>query len=193
MNQTVENIFAEMFAPNAIPIEVIELYDKVNFFVARMGLGGMKRSDLCMIAAIALSRPPVRSSADKDIDGHELVDTSEDTDIKNPVEPVEMYDEDDGDDEDEGNPPTPVDDLPPAPPPSGKMDAPKAPDPGKKRKAKIELLLMKMTNDELFTHAKDVCGISEQKLFGKKGFVSKAEKKNFPKEKIIKAIMEASK
>jgi hypothetical protein len=191
MNQAVENIYAEMFAPHAIPIEVITLYDKVNYFVKKEGLPGMRKFDMCMIAGIALNKPVKRDENTKqDLDGHEIVDTSEDFDIDNPIENAEMI----VDDAESSFEPTPLDDLPAPPDEGGKMDAPKAPDPNQKRKGHIEALLSKMTKDELLAHATDICGVSVNKLAGRqRGKASKAEIDKIGKQKIIKAILESSK
>lgn len=191
MNQTVEAIYAEMFAPHAIPIEVINLYDKINFFVKRAGLPGMRKIDMCMIAGIALNKPvKLTENTRKDLDGHEIVDTSEDQEIDSPIQDAEMVSfTDTGTSQ-----ATPLDDLP-APPDEGKkMDAPKAPDPNNKRKGNIETLLERMTRDELLAHATGICKISINKLAGRqRGKASKAEIDKVGKSKIIKAILESSK
>lgn len=189
MNQTVEAIYAEMFAPHAIPIEVINLYDKINFFVKKEGLPGMRKFDMCMIAGIALNKP-VKLTEKTKRDEQDIVDTSEDFDIDNPVESAQMI----IDDETSTFEDSPTDDLP-APPDNGKkMDAPKAPDPNNKRKGNLETLLGRMTKDELLAHATGICGVSVNKLAGRqRGKASKAEIDKIGKQKIIKAILESSK
>lgn len=193
MNEAVESIYAGMFAPQPIPIEVIELYDSVNFFVKKSGLSGMKMIDLCQIAGTALYLKNSKAAPEnrkQDLDGHGIIDTADDSDIPNPVEKVKMYVDGMQDDVFES---APVDGLP-APPTDGRtMDAPRAPDPNNKRKGNIAKLLQKMTQNELLSHAKDICGISPQKLTGKKGFLKKEDLKKIPKETIINAIMESSK
>jgi len=193
MNQTVENIFADMFAPKAIPIEVINLFDKVNYFVQKSGLPGLRRIDMCIIAGLALDRGvKLQERETRDLDGSEIVDTSDTEEPDSPVENVEMY-VDDATEQDEIEAFDPTAELPPPPEEGAKMDAPKAPDPQNKRKANIEVLLERMTTPELLSHAKDICGITPQKIMGKQGFLKKEEIKKIPKQKIIKAIMEASK
>ena len=193
MNQTVENIFAEMFAPKAIPIEVINLYDKVNYFIKKSGLPGMRKIDMCIIAGLALDRGiKLQEKETRDLDGNEIVDTSEVDEVPNPVDKVDVY-INDGTEEEEIQTFDPTSELPPPPTEGAKMDAPKSPDPKGKRKANIEALLERMTTAELLSHAKDICGISPQKIAGKKKFMKKEEIKKIPKKDIIKAIMEASK
>lgn len=191
MNQTVENIYAEMFAPKAIPIEVIMLYDKVNFFVKKTGLPGMRKIDMCIIAGLALHRGvKLQENERRDLDGQEIIDTSDADETANPVERAEMI----VDDDESSFEPTPLDDLPAPPDEGGRMDAPKAPDPNNKRKASIEKLLEKMTRDELLAHATGVCKITANKLVGRqRGRVSKPEIDKVSKQKIIKLILEASK
>jgi hypothetical protein len=190
MNQAVENVFAKMFAPKAIPIEVIKLYDKVNFFVQRSGLPGLRVVDMCIIAGLAMDKGArLQENETRDRDGHEIIDTSED-DTETPVESVDMVVQD----EDGTYQVNPLDDLPPETIEERKMDAPPAADPGDKRKAGIEALLSKMTKDELLAHATGVIGIPINTIVGReRGKASQVEINKVKKDKIIKIILENSK
>jgi hypothetical protein len=53
MNETVESIFTQMFAPAEIPQEVKTLYEKVRFYADRIDQPIMRPLDLVLIAAMA--------------------------------------------------------------------------------------------------------------------------------------------
>lgn len=53
MNETVESIFTQMFAPAEIPQEVKTLYEKVRFYSDRIDQPIMRPLDLVLIAAMA--------------------------------------------------------------------------------------------------------------------------------------------
>ena len=55
MNETVESIFTQMFAPASIPQEVKALYEKVRFYSDRIDQPIMRPLDLVLIAAMATS------------------------------------------------------------------------------------------------------------------------------------------
>lgn len=55
MNETVESIFTQMFAPAEIPLEVKVLYEKVRFYSDRIDQPIMRPLDLVLIAAMATS------------------------------------------------------------------------------------------------------------------------------------------
>jgi hypothetical protein len=53
MNETVESIFTQMFAPAEIPQKVKDLYEKVRFYSDRIDQPIMRPLDLVLIAAMA--------------------------------------------------------------------------------------------------------------------------------------------
>jgi hypothetical protein len=55
MNENVEAIYTQMFAPNPIPDEVKEMFDRVNFLASRIDAQAMRPTELAMIAAVAIS------------------------------------------------------------------------------------------------------------------------------------------
>lgn len=152
MNDEVEEKFLQMFAPNEIPVAVIELYQRVQFFVSRLDLPGMKLSQLCLIAAVATGGAPQAVPAKPPTD--EDVDTSEpDADVADP------------------EPQTPVAEQPApeqavggdqAPAATGPMDAPATVKYLSVREKRLHL--HKLELPELRVHAKEFYGFDGKNL-----------------------------
>lgn len=140
MNDTVESIYAQMFAPNPIPQKVVELFDKTNFYASRIDAPKMHPAMLALIAAIAQDGKPIK----KPTQVPKEIDTTEET----------ASDEN----EDMAENETRTASEPPLEPgfnstPTGPMDAPAKPETlniGRQQEA-----LMRLSVPELRAHSKD--------------------------------------
>jgi len=162
MNDTVEEIFARMFAPNPIPPKVVELYDRTNLFVGRID-AMMRPSNLCVIAGLATileaqdtttvvtNLSPTR----RDVP----IDTAEpdaDAPVPAPETPAEG----------QTGAESPTGNTSPAHGPTGPMDAPPKPD--KNRRALSKTKMEKLTLPELIVHSKQMYGYKPKKNATKK-------------------------
>ena len=145
MNDTVESIYEQMFAPNEIPQEVVELYDRTKFFADRIDQPQMHSSMLALIGAVAtmgkvkINKPKPQTEM--------LIDTSEDEKDTETGSSEEI----DEKDTETASEPT----LEPGynSTPTGPMDAPAQPEnlnPGR-----TESYLQRLTATELRAHAKE--------------------------------------
>ena len=76
MNETVESIFTQMFAPVPIPQEVKTLYEKVKFYSDRITQPEMRPLDLVLIASMATNGKDIAIPEQKKTIAP-VVDTSE--------------------------------------------------------------------------------------------------------------------
>jgi hypothetical protein len=146
MNENVETIFAQMFAPQPIPQQVINLFDRANLLASRIDAQQMRAADLALIGAIGSIEEAVEQFKTP---VSQTVDTSE-------PEP------DDG-------PPVP-DALPQGQP--GQMDAPGRPT---QITSLTRQQMQKMTAPELRAHAREFYGLTESMQFGKKRIIADIE------------------
>jgi hypothetical protein len=139
MNETVESIFGQMFAPNEIPQQVVDLYARTKFFLNRIDVPDIPTGILPIIAAVATSQP----AQQVEIPNAKLpatIDTTEDQPIAE-TEPAQPSG-------------TQVQTGPPVPggAPTGPMDAPAT----ALKNPATETALMRMTKAELRAHCRDV-------------------------------------
>jgi len=183
MNEQVEMIYEQMFAPQPIPQSVKTLFDRTNFFLNRID-GQMRTGNLALIAALA-TVGKVPTVEQPEAGGTEIVDTSEIGEIS-PVQPnVSLY----------VNNPTektikPMNSSVPQTSvgPTGLMDAPNTPDVG--RQAKRIELLQGMSKQELYAHAEEFYGLKANAFVGKKkGRPSRAEMNKVRKDQIIEKLL----
>jgi len=131
MNETVESIFTQMFAPTPIPQEVKTLYEKVRFYSDRIDQPIMRPLDLVLIAAMVGNlKTSIVIPADKKLIDV-AVDTSEsetETASEAKTETVEI------------------------PAPLGVMDVPAIPKPSS------EVELQRLTYQELRAYCRDSLG-----------------------------------
>lgn len=198
MNDNVESIYTQMFAPNPIPKSVRELFDKTNFYASRVDAQQMTPPFLALIAAVATATP-VKIATEKP-ETRPVVDTSESKGGDKNSYYRNRITEPDGTATVMGSPApqtsaetqTPAErpDAAPQPMsgPTGPMDAPSANpiiDKGELAKS-----LSPMTKKELIAHAMDVCGLTLNQLVGRKiGRASNYEINSTSKSKIIAKIL----
>jgi hypothetical protein len=162
MNERVEEVYEQMFAPKPVPASVRTLFDKANHLASRVDAQTMKLTDLAIIGAVAVM-PQVGIATTggaieppkEPIDEDGSIDTTEDT-----VAPSQ------------GATAPPVDEVPvagtarPSQGPTGPMDAPAQP-PTPKTKSLTTKQMQKMTRPELIVHAKEAYGFSPPQQYRK--------------------------
>ena len=173
MNETVESIFAQMFAPNEIPQSVVELFDKANFFVSRIDAPAMRVPLMAVIAAIATTRG---SNVQGPLPKAKLPDEIDTSEQAEPVKVERTLPDEIATTEPVQAPETVVTGQSATEPPTtapgvptGPMDAPatilKAP--------KTALCLAQMTKDELREHANQVLGYRLRITYSKQQMIDK--------------------
>ena len=131
MNDNIEAVFSQMFAPQPIPTGVAEAYKRAQFYASRIDAPLMRPMDLVLIATNATtSETPPATKAPLPL----VIDTSEDEiDETESVQPEAVSD-----------PPQAI---------GGIMDAPATP--GQEKGAKKDLQLQSMSATELQAHLRD--------------------------------------
>ena len=157
MNDTVEAIYTQMFAPSPIPQSVINLYDRTCFLANRIDSPNIPISGLIIIAACAtkgiktsVSEPVIPEM----VDMTETVPFQKDIGLETEPEkqtPPQRPDSSAGDEHG----------------PMGVMDAPPGPEPQMQRGMSYKRL-MKLSKDELRAHAKEFYGVEPKPSWGKK-------------------------
>lgn len=164
MNDKVETIYTQMFAPHPIPQSVLDLYARAKFLADRIDNPNISVGGLVLIAAIATKS--AKSSISKPIEPAEI-----DTDTVSETLSVKQ------DAVTTGAtvlaPQTPPEQTP-APrtmdAPLGLMDAPATPEPALQR-GMSEKRLMLLTPPELRAHAKEFYDLDAKKNWGKRKIV----------------------
>jgi len=129
MNETVEAIFTQMFAPQPVPDEVKQLYERAKKLADRIDQMNMRPLDFAIMAAVAISfRKSVMETTTTKTSG--IVDTSEEDETET------------GSVEDEN-------DQPQTRTGTGPMDAPAL------RKKPERAVLETLTNNELRTYCEE--------------------------------------
>lgn len=168
MNDQVEAIFTQMFAPGKIPQSVVDMYDRTKFLADKVDAPIIPVSGLVLIAASATKTAV--TSLSKPIDPAE-VDTKEVSETL-PVQPDE--------DVQSTAPETPVEQTSsdgPMDAPRGAMDAPTTPEPELQR-GMSEKRLMMLTAAELRAHALEFYGLKAKATWGKKKIVHTIQEMN---------------
>ena len=168
-----------MFAPDPIPQSVQELYKRTHFLANRIDCQ-LTVGALVLIAALATKTATPKVEVVENIDIDYIGDTSAaklDVVVTNDPIPATQ---------------TPAETTNQAAAllgPLGPMDAPQG-ETTESGKDSLLPALNLMSKAELTTHAKDVCGISSNQLYGvKQGRVSKRIIQRTSKAKIIKIIL----
>jgi len=146
MNERVEEIYNQMFAPEPIPTAVVKTFEKVKKFGDRLDSPPMRPLDLALIAAIATNQKPREVGT---YEPEEEIDTTE-------PDPDEDDMEAKADAEDETDPKGTSQPQNPSHGPTGRMDAPAKP--SKNGKVKSAYMMRKMSLPELRVHAKEMYG-----------------------------------
>ena len=182
MNDRVEEIYTQMFAPQPIPQSVLELFDRTNFLANRIDCQ-LTVGALVLIAALATKSA---ATAVSKLVEPEVVDTNEVNETLKPQTDVVTSNDTDV------APQTAAETTNQAAAllgPLGPMDAPQG-EATESGKNSLAASLNLMSKAELTTHAKDVCGITSNQLYGvKQGRVSKRIIQRTSKAKIIKIIL----
>jgi len=157
MNDRVEEIYEQMFAPDPIPDCVRSAFETVNRYASRIDAGMMRPVDLAIIAAMGLGETvpataPV-ASAPPQHDG--LIDTGEEGTVPEPTQAAGQQ--------------TPAGDTSgatlPSHGPTGPMDAPAKP--SEKRRGLSQYAMQRMSITELRAHAKEFYGFHPKLKMGK--------------------------
>lgn len=151
MNDQVETIYKQMFAPHPIPQSVLDLYKRAKFLADRIDNPNITVGGLVLIAATATGSAKTSvSNTPEEID--ETLTTQTDADVHDtaPQTAAETLSA------------TGAMDAP-----LGKMDAPTKPETDLQRGMSIKRL-MKLTAPELRAHAKEFYGLDAKKTWGKK-------------------------
>ncbi len=185
MNDKVQEIFTQMFAPHEIPQPVIDMYNRTKFLADRVDAPIIPISGLVLIAATATKTAAM--SASKPIEPAE-VDTKEvsetlpteggDVLIVNKVIPA---------------PEPPVEPTSAAGAmngPLGEMDAPEGAT-TEAGKASLAATLVLMTKEELIEHATGVLKMTKRQICGRKknGPVTKSDMRTAKVPEIIERIL----
>ena len=152
MNERVEEIYVQMFAPKAIPASVQTVFDRANKLSGRID-APMRPMDLVIIATIATLQPAVTMTAKADsqepivAEGFiEMAEPDADEDDTEAQVAAEDENEEDG----------PSATFSTSHGPAGVMDAPSRP--SKDAKTKTVYMMQKMSATELKVHAREVYG-----------------------------------
>ena len=182
MNDRVEEIYTQMFAPQPIPQSVQELYKRTHFLANRIDCQ-LTVGALVLVAALATKSAVASVSKPAE---PEVVDTNEvnetltaqpdvaasNVTVATPQTAAEMTNQ-----------------AAALLGPLGPMDAPQG-EATESGKNSLTASLNLMSKAELTTHAKDVCGITSNQLYGvKQGRVSKRIIQRTSRAKIIKIIL----
>jgi len=168
MNDTVESIYTQMFAPQPIPQAVIDLFDKTNFFASRIYAQQMTPAFLALLAAVATTgtvtfapvKPTIPSQINTNEDVSETLQVQQavtfvhDTPTQTAVETITGEQRPDA-------PPETTHGL------TGPMDAPE----GGTHRGIDEVALYKLSVPELKAHAKEFYGYEAPKQFGHKKII----------------------
>lgn len=189
MNDRVEEIYTQMFAPQPIPKSVREMYDRAVFLANRIdcqltvGALVMLAASATKSATTSVSKPIEPEAVDIHKVG-ETIPAQPELATDAPTEPPQPPPEQQTGEADPNGPETPAHAL------TGPMDAPEGPTTEHGRNS-LEIALNGMSKDELIAHAKDVCGMSMKKIIGrtKKGKVTKSDIQQRSRPKIIETIL----
>lgn len=146
MNDRVEEIFKQMFAPKAIPFSVRNLFEQANFLGSRIDATAMRPIDLAIIGAIGTATTQMATGLERVAIGA-LVDAG--MPITAPDVSEEPQTPSEGDNDTSLTEATITG-------PTGPMDVPSKPD--KKRRGLGVIKLQKMTVKELRVHALEFYG-----------------------------------
>ncbi|MBE3088315.1 MAG: hypothetical protein IMZ61_13880 [Planctomycetes bacterium] len=190
MNDRVEEIYTQMFAPQPIPQSVREMYDRTVFLANRIDCQ-LTMGALVLIAATATKTSATSVSkpiVPEEVDIHAIAETL-------PVQPADMLSYVTNTAPHPSVEPQEGKDVPngadrPAFATTGPMDAPQGPT-TESGKNSLERSLHGMTKNELIAHAIDACKMTMEQVVGKTkaGKATKAEIQFTSKSKIIERIL----
>lgn len=170
MNDKVEEIYEQMFAPEPIPDCVRTAFETVNRYASRIDAGMMRPVDLAIIAAMGLGESaPAMVTIPSEPPQHEgLIDTVEgDDDTQVPAStrfPGAL---------------TPLGEASeatlPSHGPTGPMDAPAKP--SEKRRGLSQYAMQRMSITELRAHAKEFYGFHPKLKMGKMKLIAALKEK----------------
>lgn len=165
MNDRVQDIFTQMFAPSKIPQSVIDMYDRTKFLADKVDAPIIPVSGLVLIAASATKN--ATTSVSKPIEPAEV-------DTKEVSETLPVQTDEGIQDEALETPVEPTSGGEPMDAPRGKMDAPTTPVPELQR-GMSRKRLMKLEKAELVAHVKEFYNFEIRKTWSKKKIVSAIE------------------
>ena len=187
MNERIEEIYTQMFAPQPIPQSVIRLYDKVKHFTDRVDGSVITPQELAIIAAVASGVSAPATVPQKATEQPVIAETTgtggdpyADEAVPAPQTPVAPQTE----------PTAPI--MPQAEPvaPTGPMDAPETPG---QRGIDNSKTLENMSKRELYVYATEQLRIPpkillRRKKTGRGGRVSKKEFQHITKDMMLETI-----
>jgi hypothetical protein len=161
MNEQVEAIFTQIFAPEPIPESAIALFEKMLKFGSRIDRKQMRPEDLCLIAAISeMFRPDLGETTTLSAQPYAVSVTSSGA----------LIDASEDEPETQTPPKTTNEAQKPVIASGGPMDAPKKP--LKKIKAMTVGNMQKMVRKELIAHSKEFYGYDMPKNYSHKQMVA---------------------
>ena len=189
MNDRVEEVYTQMFAPQPIPQSVREMYERAVFLANRidcqltMGALVLIAASATKTAATSVSKPIVPET----VDIHKVAETlpvqpdlTTNASVETPQTPVEQPKGEDAPNEPDR----------PAFATTGPMDAPQGIT-TESGKNSLERSLNLMTKAELLAHATDACKMTMKQAIGKekKAKITKADIQYTSKATIINSIL----